>query len=111
MAGETVTRIRAGASPGDDRYGDPIPGADVETAIAGGFFAPGGTSEPVEVGRAPVISEPTVYFPHAWPDIAPTDRLRIRGDVYQVTGDPGDWRSPQGSTVGGLVVPLKKVDG
>lgn len=111
MAGETVTRIRAGASAGNDRYGNPIPGTPAETTIAGAFFAPGGTQEPVQTGRAAVIAEPEVYFPGLWPDIVPTDRLRIRGAVYEVQGDPGDWESPWSTGLGGLAVRLKKVAG
>lgn len=111
MAGETVTRIRAGVSVSDDRYGNPIPGTPAETSIGGAFFAPGGTSEPVATGRTAVITEPEVYFPGLWPDIVPTDQLRIRGDVYEVAGDPGEWRSPWSTDLGGLALRLKKVDG
>lgn len=120
MAGETVTRIRAGASTENDRYGNPIPGEPAETTLRGAFFAPGGTQEPVEAGRTQepveagrtaVITEPEIYFPGSWPDIQPDDRLRIRGDVYEVTGDPADWKSPWASGLGGLAIRLRKVDG
>jgi hypothetical protein len=111
MAGETVTRLRKTAS-GVDRYGNPLyPDAPAEKSIDGAFFAPGGTSEPVEPGRSPVITEPTLYFPHAWPDIVVSDQLRVRGVVYDVTGFPSEWRSPYGSQVGGQVVTLRRTDG
>lgn len=111
MAGETVTRLRP-VQTGTDRYGNPVYSDTLaETPLTEAWFAPGGSSEPVEVGRAAVITKPTVYFPHSWPDIQPSDQLRIRGRVYEVTGDPADWRSPTGSNVGGLVIELKRVDG
>lgn len=111
MIGETVVRIRAGASPGDDRYGNPIPGTDVETSLTGAAFAPGGTLEPVEVGRTPIITTPKVYFRDDDPDLVPTDRLRIRGVIYTVEGHPAVWISPWTSVTRGTVVELKAVDG
>jgi hypothetical protein len=111
MSGEVVTRLRR-VQDGTDTYGDPVwSDTPAETSLPGAWFAPGGTQEPVEVGRAAVISVPTVYFPHSWPDIQPTDQLRVRGVVYEVTGDPADWRSPVESRVGGLVVQLRRVEG
>lgn len=111
MIGETVTRIRAGESAGDDRYGNPTPGPDVETSFAGAAFDPGGSLEPTEVGRASVVTSPKVYFRDAWPDILPADRLRVRGDVYRVIGRPAKWRNPYTSHVAGLVVELELVEG
>ena len=111
---ETVTRVRAGASTGTDAFGQPIPGADVEFAIDGALFSPGGisgsTAEPIEVGRAAVISEPTLYFRDARPDIVRTDYMRVRGVLYSVDGDPPDWHWGD-LTGGGLVVALKRVGG
>lgn len=107
---ETVTRIRAGASVGTDAFGVPIPGSDVETDITGALFAPGGTSEPVEVGREATVSAPTLYFRDARPDFVRTDRVRVRGVVYELDGDPADWRNGD-SHVGGLVVTLRRAGG
>jgi hypothetical protein len=113
LNGETVTRLRF-ANPDGDRYGNPTRPDDAvpaETPLAGAVFDPGGSAEPVEAGRTAVITQPTLYFLRQWPDIVPTDQLRVRGRVYDVTGDPGDWRSAYGSALGGLVVPLKRADG
>jgi len=107
---ETVTRVRAGASTGTDAFGQPIPGADVELDIDGALFAPGGTSEPIEAGRAAVISEPTLYFRAARPDIVHTDHMRVRGVLYGVDGVPPDWNWGD-STGGGLVVALTRTEG
>lgn len=110
MIGETVTRIRRAAN-GVDRYGNPKPGAPVETPLAGALFAPNGSVEASEVGRASASTSPQLMFPRQWPDLVPTDQVRVRGLVYEVQGDAEDWRSAYASTLGGLVVDLKKVDG
>lgn len=110
--GETVVRIRAGDSPGLDRYRNPIPGADVEAPLDRAAFDPGGSLEPVEVGRAAVVTTPKVYFRGYAPDVVSTDRLRVRGVLYRVEGRPAEWRDPHaGNVVRGLVVELKAVEG
>lgn len=111
MIGETVTRIRTGTSPGEDRYGNPLPGVDVETDFHGAAFDPGGSQEPTEVGRTPVVTTPKVYFRDAWPDILAADRLRVRGDVYRVIGRPAKWANPYTTLKAGLVVELELVEG
>lgn len=108
---ETVTRLRDEAT-GLDAYNNPVV-TTVETAIPGAAFAPEQASaETVEVGRQAVLTQPAVYFPGAWPDIVRTDRLRVRGVLYDVDGDPADWRFPFAATgPGGLVVSLKRAEG
>lgn len=104
MAGETVTRIRETVT-GEDRYHNPTT-TDVETSIEGAFFAPAGSPELVASDRVTVSEAPTVYWLKEWPDVIATDRLRVRGVVYRVDGNPLDWRDPWGTTEGGLVVKL-----
>lgn len=100
-----VVRLRL-EQTGEDRYGDPV-WEDVSTDLPPALFAPGGVEEPVEPGRAPVVSEPTLYWRNAWPDVIASDRLTVRGKTYSVEGEPADWR---GARVGGLVVRLKLVE-
>ena len=109
MRGETVGRLRAGA-PTTDEYGTPIPGVEVEVPITGAAFAPGGSTEPAQTGMARVVITPTLYFHHSWPDIISSDRIRVRGLIYSVIGQPPDWRSPFVAGEGGLVVELKAVE-
>lgn len=110
MIGETVTRLRTGASPGEDPYGNPLPGVDVEVAIPGAAFDPGGSLEPVEVGRAQTVTTPKLYFTTS-PDIISSDRLRVRGLVYSVIGRPALWVSPFTGVTAGMVVELKVAEG
>ena len=58
-----VIRLRAGEA-GEDQYGEPIPGQVVESPLPPALFAPGGTSEPVAAGAAPVRSAPALA---RWP--------------------------------------------
>lgn len=100
-----VTRLRR-AESGKDRYGDPVY-EETSVELPPALFAPGGASEPVVSGREPVVTEPTVYWRGVWPDVVASDRLVVRGRVYEVVGDPADWR---GNLVGGLVVRLMRVE-
>lgn len=103
MIGETVTRLRGGRT---QFGGDPT--TDAELDIPGCLFAPTGGYE--QTNRADtVITQPTLYVPLGV-DVRSTDRFRIRGSVYQVDGQPADWRAPWNG-FGGLAVPLRGVSG
>lgn len=99
-----VVRLRE-SPPELDDYGDPIAGSGTvsSTPLADGLFAPGGTSEPVEPGATPVITQPTVYWPDKHPDVLATDVLVVGGTKYTVEGKPADWPM-------GLSVTLKAVE-
>lgn len=108
--GEPVTRIRRTPTGDLDRYGHPVM-TDVQASVGSAAFDPGGTRENVEVGRAPVVTTPKLYFTDR-PDLHSGDRVLVRGREYEVDGDPADWRSPwSGLSFGGLVVELKVVTG
>lgn len=107
--GVTVTRRRYTNGP-DDRYGNPtkIP-ADVvlEQKAA---FDPGGSREPVEVGRTRTVTTPKLYFVEPV-DLTPADEVFVGGRRFTVEGEPADWSDPFGSDVGGTVVEIQRVDG
>lgn len=108
MFTEPVYRHRRLQS-GTDAYDNPVY-ARTKTQLPDGLFAPSGmtmganSGEPVEPGREPVVSTPAVYWRRQWPDVQPSDWIEVRGHVYEVIGDPSDWR---GKLTGGLVVALK----
>lgn len=101
MRKEAVSRVRL-VQDGEDRYGEPV-FTTVTTELPPALFAPGGTSEPIEPGREPVVAAPTLYWPRRWPDVMASDRLIVRGETYSVDGEPAAWN---GSLAGGLVVTL-----
>lgn len=109
--GEPVVVLRRGESPGVDRYGNPLPGPVVEVDVGSAAFDPGGSREPVEVGRASVVTNPKLYFLDADPGLSAADTVRVRGDVYRVQGRPAVWVSPFTGALEGAVVELELVEG
>ncbi|MEU1761304.1 hypothetical protein [Micromonospora sp. NPDC005652] len=83
---EAVVRLRP---PQRDEYGDPVPGSGGELVIANCLFAPGPSAEMLN-GATQVDTDGTVYAPPG-ADVLATDRLRIRGEIYEVSGRPRHW--------------------
>lgn len=106
--GETVTFIRAGA-PTQDDYGNDVPGTPAETDVAGCAVWPRTSNEDVQ-GRLQVIEGLNVVAPYGT-DVGPQDRARVRGVLYDVNGDPGEWRSPLTGTKAGVQIELTRVTG
>lgn len=106
--GETVTVLRPG-TPTRDGYGNDVPGADVETEVTGCAVWPRTSSEDVQ-GRQQVIDGLSAVLPYGT-DVRPTDRVRRNGLLYDIDGDPGEWRSPLTGTEAGVQVDLKRVTG
>jgi hypothetical protein len=97
---ETVVRIRP---PARDPFGDPGNGGGPDLEIGGCLFAPGGSAEN-NIAANQVDTDATVYCPPGT-TIAATDRIRARGVLYQVVGDPQVWGSS------GIAVQLRRVTG
>ena len=113
--GETVVRLRRGPSPGRDSRGQPIPGPLVETPVPGCVVTPRAETPSVggdqQQARDTVIVGFTVYDPSRT-DWKTTDRVRIRGEVCEITGEPGDWgRSPFSGTLGPVQFAADRVTG
>lgn len=107
-AGETVTVLRAG-DPTQDPYGNDVPGPDTETDYDGCAVWPRVSSEDVQA-RDQVIDGLYVLFP-AGADVLATDRVRARGQVYLVDGEPGLYESPLTGTALGPQVSLTRIAG
>ena len=97
---ETVVRVRP---PETDNTGDPVPGTGSELSIEGCLYAPGPVLERND-HAAQVGEDGTVYAPEGV-DVEATDRLIIRGVVYEVDGHPQWWRGA------GVVIGVKRVTG
>jgi hypothetical protein len=111
--GETVAVVRA--SLVDDGYGNQTPDWSAATstphegcAVAQG--AKGGATEDATGDRNVVVSDLVVFMP-AGADVLATDRLEIRGRVYEVVGEPFDWRSPFTGTAFGTAVYCNRAEG
>lgn len=103
---ETVVRLRAGAVA--DPYSNETTedwSAPVELSITTLVpVEPRPSSEPVQDARNSVTSGFTLYLPEG-SDVTAKDRMRVRGEVYQVLGDPARWLGA------GLVVQVGRTKG
>lgn len=106
---ETVTVLRGGTVK--DRYGnDRIDfTTPTRTRIDGCAVAPRGSTETAG-GRTGVIVGLTLFLP-AGVDITAADRVEVRGDVWTVEGQPGEWRDPFTGTPIGVEVAVEAVHG
>lgn len=108
--GETVTRLRG--TEVEDGYGgvrfdftDPD-----ELDIVGCGVAPLTAEELRDRGRQGTERGWTVYGPHG-ADVEFTDRVRIRGEVFEVEGGARDWESPHTGRRAGSVFAAFAIDG
>jgi hypothetical protein len=108
MFGATVTHRRRTAGA-QDRYGNPTY-TWTETPMSGVAFAPGGSVEPSEVGRASVVTTPKLYS-RAPVDVTVHDEFVVGGATYTVQGEPAVWVNPWTAATAGTVVELERVDG
>lgn len=111
MLGETITVITAGTTA--DPYSGENTAEDWTTAtevdVHNVAVEPRPSSEPVLDARNAVTDGFTLYVPTGTP-ITAKNRVRVRGVVYDVFGDPADWRSPTGYSPG-MVVQIARTDG
>ena len=108
--GVPVTRIRLTATGTTDRYGNPVT-APVETVLDQlAAFDPGGSREPVEVGRTATVTTPKLYFIEPV-DLTTADSVRANARTFTVEGVPAEWQDPFGTNVGGMVVELQEASG
>lgn len=102
---ETVVRVRD-ATPGEDKYGDPIdpatPGG--ETDIPGCLVAMIRSTEPTDENQSGVVTGWTVFAPPGT-DFVRSDQVKIRGVLCDVDGEVADWGDA------GVVVNAQRAEG
>lgn len=106
--GETVAVLRAPLT--DAPYGNQQRdwGSASRADSPGWGFAPRASDEAAPSDVPAVIVGLTGYGPPGV-DVLPTDRLEVRGDVYEVVGEVGEWRSPFTGWEPGVEVALRRV--
>jgi hypothetical protein len=112
-AGETIVIVRPGP-PTQDSYGNDVAGPPAEIEVVGCAVAPrdgtGTASNERLDARDTVITGLTLYAPYGT-DIRATDQIRVNGELYEVDGQPGSFRSPFTASTGPVVVALELVTG
>lgn len=94
----------------EDAYGNPAEmwGAPVTVGVFA--FNPGTTGEPFLPGHDRVVTQPAIYAPSGTV-FYPRDRVIVRGVTYEVDGVTLDYRNPYDSSMDGVQVNLKEVQG
>jgi hypothetical protein len=105
---ETITVTSLGTLTGGfDEGGYPLAGNDVTVDLIIAAFAPRGSDESVAGAGQTVITGGTIYgLPGTV--LLSTDRLTIRGEVWQVEGESGVWASPYSSETMGVEIAVKR---
>lgn len=111
--GETVEVITAGQVV-DPYSGEPTaeswePDDVTEVVVSGVGVEPRPSSEPVEDARNSTTSGFTLYLPEM--PLTSKQRIRVRGVVYNVLGEPSRWVNPFTGWAPGLVVQVDRTEG
>lgn len=108
--GETVTVLAPVTST--DVYNNETDdwSVPVETTVEGVGVEPRPSSESHQDGRNATVSGFTLYCP-AGTVVTAKNRVRVRGDVYAVDGDPAVWVNPFTGWEPGVVVQTKRMEG
>ena len=107
--GEPVV-FEAAVSGTEDVHGNPVDSWGQPVTVDGCAFDPGGSTESIEPGRAPVVTSPRIYAPPGTV-VGRRDRATVRGVTYLVDGDPALWRNPYTGSEPGIVVELERAHG
>lgn len=97
----------------EDPYsGEPSTSWDEPTVVVvkGCGVEPRPSTEPVQDARNAVVSGFTLYLP-ADVAVAAGSRVRVRGRVHEVLGEPAVWRSPITGWSPGTVIQTQRVEG
>jgi len=105
----TVVRLRREA-PTHDRYGDPSDDEPARLTIEGASVYPRSSADVDERGRSGVIVGLTLIAPYGT-DLQHIDQVEVDGVLYDLDGDPGQWKHHHTGWEAGLEVALKRAAG
>jgi hypothetical protein len=106
--GETAVILRAPLAEGPYGNENRDWNAATRTDSPGWGFAPRPGTENTTSDSPSVIVGLTGYGPPG-ADVLVTDRMEVRGEVYEVVGEVGVWRSPLTGWEPGVEVALRRV--
>lgn len=107
--GVTAT-ILARTKTGKDSQGNATYTWADQVSIDGCVMWPRSSSELVQAQDTVLVGQ-NLLLPADAPTIAPTQRIRVAGIVYEVDGEPGVYVNPIEGTRGGTQVALTRVEG
>jgi hypothetical protein len=109
--GETIDVLTAGTTT-DPYSGKPTADWDNATSVSvsGVAVEPRPSGEPLQDARNQIVNGFTLYLP-AGTAINAQSRVVVRGNTYDVLGEPADWRSPFDGWQPGLVVQVERSRG
>lgn len=105
LGDQTITVVRP---PKRGKNGDPLPGTGSEFDIEGCSVQPRQSTEATDLRDT--VTTGLVVFAPGRPDILETDRIRYRGNLYAVDGEPAFWDELDGEPEH-AEVQLKRVKG
>jgi hypothetical protein len=109
IANATIVRVRR--SPGGrDKYGDPIAGTETRTTMDDWAVAPRQSSDIEGRGRQGVIVGLTLYAPFD-ADLLRSDLIEVNGDLFEIDGETGPWKSPLTEWEAGMEAALTRAAG
>lgn len=108
MIGERITVTRPGEPTGaEDSQGNPLVGPPTVIQSDGWAVAPRASDETAEPFGQQTITGLTLYRRAPF-EVLPTDVFTVRGELWDVDGDSGEWVSPYTTIQAGVVVNLRR---
>lgn len=104
VGSETLTLVRQARG----KHGDPA-GAATEIQIPGCIVWPRTSTETTDAQDTVITGYSALLPPGS--DVTSTDRLRWRGLLFDVVGEPGIYTTPFSGTDPGLEVSMRRVTG
>jgi hypothetical protein len=110
VTGTNATVVRVRPAGDADKYGDPTDTDPDRTTLDGCIVAPRTSGDIDDRGRAGVTIGLTLFGPYGT-DLLHPDQVEVDGILYDIDGDPGQWKHPRTGREAGMEVALKRAIG